>query len=230
MELGECRGVSADGADVACPQCGQERITTRTETQRFQFGRGEDAVELFADVPVRACGNCGFEFTDGEAEDTRHEAVCRHLGVLTPREILDLRQKYGLSRAEFAGLTRFGEASLARWETGALIQNPANDQLMYLLQFDENVRRLRERRNGEPAEPQLKPYKDFRWIVADPKLLGGRLAIRGTRFSVSFLLSCLAAGMSAEEIEGAHGRFPREAMPEVMRVASEVLDVPNVAA
>jgi uncharacterized protein (DUF433 family) len=39
---------------------------------------------------------------------------------------------------------------------------------------------------------QLKPYKNFRWIVADPELLGGRLAIRGTRFSASFILSCLA--------------------------------------
>jgi len=35
----------------------------------------------------------------------------------------------------------------------------------------------------------LKPFKDYRWIVADPRLLGGKLAVRGTRFSVSFILS-----------------------------------------
>ena len=79
-------------------------------------------------------------------------------------------------------------------------------------------------------ERALKPFRNFRWIVADPDLLGGKLAVRGTRFSVSFVLSCLAEGMSAEEIEETYGRFPREAMPEVMRVASEILDVPNVAA
>ena len=79
-------------------------------------------------------------------------------------------------------------------------------------------------------ERALKPFKDFRWIVADPELLGGKLAIRGTRFSVSFVLSCLAEGMSVEEIEETYGRFPREAMSEVMRVASEILDAPNVAA
>jgi uncharacterized protein (DUF433 family) len=76
----------------------------------------------------------------------------------------------------------------------------------------------------------LKPFKNFRWIVADPDLLGGKPAVRGTRFSVSFILSCLAEKMSVEEIEETYGQFPHKAIPEVMRVASEILDAPNVAA
>jgi hypothetical protein len=36
--------------------------------------------------------------------------------------------------------------------------------------------------------------------------------------------------MSVEEIEETYGRFPHEAIPEVMRAASEVVDTPNVAA
>ena len=79
-------------------------------------------------------------------------------------------------------------------------------------------------------ERPLKLFRNFHWIVADPELLVGKLAIRGTRFSVSFILSCLAEGMSIEEIADTYGQFPREAMPEVMRVASEILDAPNVAA
>jgi uncharacterized protein (DUF433 family) len=71
---------------------------------------------------------------------------------------------------------------------------------------------------------------NFNWLVADPELLGGKLAIRGTRFSVSFILSCLAEGMSVAEVEETYGQFPREAIPEVMRLAAEVLDAPNVAA
>ena len=67
----------------------------------------------------------------------------------------------------------------------------------------------------------------FRWIVANPELLGGKLAIRGTRFSVSFILSCLAESMTVEEIEETYGTLPHEAIPEVMRVASEILDRPN---
>jgi hypothetical protein len=40
----------------------------------------------------------------------------------------------------------------------------------------------------------------------------------------------MAEGMGIEEIEETYGRFPHEALPEVMRVASEILDSPNVAA
>ncbi len=47
---------------------------------------------------------------------------------------------------------------------------------------------------------QPSAYKDYQWIVADPQLLGGKLAIRGTRLSVSLILECLAGGMSLEEI------------------------------
>ena len=77
---------------------------------------------------------------------------------------------------------------------------------------------------------ELTPYRNFHWIVADPDLLGGKLAIRGTRFSVSFILSCLAEGISPEEIAETYGSFPKEAIPEVMKVASDLLDSPHVAA
>jgi uncharacterized protein (DUF433 family) len=74
-------------------------------------------------------------------------------------------------------------------------------------------------------------YKDYRWIVADPQLLGGRLAIRGTRLSVSLILECLAAGMSLEEIDEAFDHaFPHEALPEVLRVAAELTNSVHVAA
>jgi hypothetical protein len=36
--------------------------------------------------------------------------------------------------------------------------------------------------------------------------------------------------MCLEEIEETYGSFPREAIPEIMRVASEALDAPDVAA
>ena len=74
------------------------------------------------------------------------------------------------------------------------------------------------------------PYRDYKWIVRDPELLGGKLAIRGTRLSVSFVLACLAEGMSAEEIAQTYAPFPQEAIPEIMKVAAELLDSGHVAA
>ena len=80
-------------------------------------------------------------------------------------------------------------------------------------------------RDWEPA-----PYRDCTWIVRAPELLGGGLAVRGTRLSVSFLLACLAEGMNAEEIRQTYGPFPEEATPEIMKVAAELLDSGHVVA
>ena len=74
-------------------------------------------------------------------------------------------------------------------------------------------------------------HKDYRWIVADPQLLGGKLAIRGTRLSVSLIFECLAAEMTLAEIDEAFDRaFPHEALPEVLKVAAELTNSVHVAA
>jgi uncharacterized protein (DUF433 family) len=73
-------------------------------------------------------------------------------------------------------------------------------------------------------------YRNYQWIVRDPDLLGGKLAVRGTRLPVSLVLACLAEGMSTGEITDAYGAFPKEALLEIMKVASELTDSENVAA
>jgi len=67
-------------------------------------------------------------------------------------------------------------------------------------------------------------------IVRDPDLLGGKLAVRGTRFSASFVLACLAEGMSAMKSSRPTGHFLREANSGNHEVASELLDSEHVAA
>src|SRR5258707_15626406 len=88
-----------------CPSCGSTGTQTSQENEQFVYGEKGHSVELSAQIPVRTCLSCGFQFTDSEAEVAHHEAVCRHLGVLTPGEILALRARYGLSRSVFAELT-----------------------------------------------------------------------------------------------------------------------------
>ena len=68
---------------------------------------------------------------------------------MTPAEIRAIRAELGKTRREFAELTGIGEASLARWESGRLIQNVAYDTLLHLLTFPENVDRIRRYRNPE---------------------------------------------------------------------------------
>ena len=69
-----------------------------------------------------------------------------------------------------------------------------------------------------------KPYKHYQWIVQDPELVGGHLAIKGTRLPVSLILECLAADFDVGEIVSQYPSFPREALPEVFQVAAELTD------
>jgi uncharacterized protein (DUF433 family) len=80
-------------------------------------------------------------------------------------------------------------------------------------------------------EREPRAYKNYRWITADPSFLGGALAVRGTRLSVSLILECLANGMTLDDIDESFERtFPHEALPDVLRVASELAGAVHVAA
>ena len=99
----------------------------------FTYGLGADAAELTVTLPVHVCPSCGLEFLDDEAETLKHEAVCAHLGVLSPKEIRGIREMHGMSRAAFSKVTGLDEETLNRWENGTLIQSAANDRYLRLL-------------------------------------------------------------------------------------------------
>ncbi len=72
-------------------------------------------------------------------------------------------------------------------------------------------------------EHEFRAYKSYKWIIADPSVLGGALAVRGTRLSVSLILECLSNGMTLDDIDESFERtFPHEALPEVLKVASDL--------
>ena len=74
------------------------------------------------------------------------------------------------------------------------------------------------------------PIPGYRYLVTNPDRLGGKPTIKGTRFSVSFILGCLAEGMSYEDILREYSEFPRESLAEAHRFAAEVTDRRDVAA
>ena len=130
---------------IECPSCGAGNVASVNEVEHFKYGEKEDAPTLSALICVHHCASCDFSFTTEDASESRHEAICRYLNVLTPTEVREVREHYALSQADFAELTKIGKASLGRWETGVLIQNQANDNLLYLLTFHDNFTRLKDR-------------------------------------------------------------------------------------
>ena len=127
----------------SCELCGAPGLQTELVRDPFIYGAGADAVELTAEFPVHTCSRCEVSYTGEVAEIAQHEVVCHHLGVLTPAEVRGLRKRHGLSRAAFARLTGFGEASVARWERGEVIQNTSSDRYLRLLKDGATMNRLR---------------------------------------------------------------------------------------
>ena len=65
----------------------------------------------------------------------QHEALCKRLGILTPKEITFIRKNlyHMSSMKEFAKFTGLGSTSLQRWESGSGMQSTANDKYLRLL-------------------------------------------------------------------------------------------------
>lgn len=117
--------------------------------------------EMFT-VTVRAlvCPECGFYAVDG-GEDTTgmmrllaDEYRKRH-GLLTSAQIKDFRERRNETQKLFADYLRVGEASVKRWELGA-IQDDAMDELIRLKCDLDKARENAGRLEKESPQPPLK--------------------------------------------------------------------------
>jgi DNA-binding transcriptional regulator YiaG len=96
--------------------------------EAFTYGAGADAVVLSATVPVTSCVGCGEAYTGEEGEILRHEAVCVHLGRLTPAQITTIRGARTAEQLAEAG--GFDLDAVRRWERGNRIQDAASDLVL----------------------------------------------------------------------------------------------------
>ena len=135
-------------SDAQCASCGSGRVVTRKEIMRFPHRTQNTKVELQACVTVYKCRDCNFEYTDREADELCHDAVCRYRNVMTPSEIRRIRKNLNISANELSRRTGIGVASINRWENGALIQSAAMDGFLYLLGNPANMEALIARRYG----------------------------------------------------------------------------------
>jgi DNA-binding transcriptional regulator YiaG len=143
----------------------------------MEIKEGDTVGTIHVNSSERVCRNCGFAFKGMEAADDEHDAVCRHFGLLTPREIRTIRETHRLTIADLADITSLGEATISRWERGVIMQNRANDNLLRLIQYPENLQRLKNH-NQWPVIGKIELAPKTRHIPAamatfrEPKTLG----------------------------------------------------------
>jgi NMD protein affecting ribosome stability and mRNA decay len=71
-----------DDRHIICGECGENNITTLKQDGSYKWGN----ILVECEIPVRYCNNCGFIFTDWEAEDIRDSALKTKLAQMEGEE------------------------------------------------------------------------------------------------------------------------------------------------
>jgi len=128
-----------------CPVCGTEQETKVIEKEEVSTVRGDKIKAL---ARIRVCSVCDEELFDEELEEENIQRVYdiyrKKHGILSPEEIKNIRESYGLSQRAFAKLLGIGEASIVRYETGALPEKSLSNMIM-LLKDPKNMKKLLEK-------------------------------------------------------------------------------------
>jgi uncharacterized protein (DUF433 family) len=66
------------------------------------------------------------------------------------------------------------------------------------------------------------------WIVVDPKICGGKPAIRGTRVMVKNILGMVAGGYTVDRILQEYPELTHEGISAALKYASDVIDEEKV--
>lgn len=125
-----------------CPNC--EKVTNLEFIQRQDtiVVRGE-SIEV--EDQFLHCLECEQEFEDPKST---HDVLAiayreyRHKhGMLQPEEIRTWRKKYNLTQKELSGLLSWGDATVSRYEQGAL-QDDAHEKMLRMVMEPHNLRNL----------------------------------------------------------------------------------------
>lgn len=115
---------------MLCMECGHElkrAFGPMTETYK---GREYTVDGIERDV----CPVCGeYEISASESnklDKALAEAYRRDEGLLSPREIRDLRKSLDMNQREFEALIGVSSPTCSRWETGSMMQSRTVDKLM----------------------------------------------------------------------------------------------------
>lgn len=113
-----------------CSKCGSSNFKVCIEPD--DFIRNDQSFTV--NVEHSACQNCGYEVIFTE-QIKRNDCILRDAwrkidGLLTAQEIVDLRNKLGLTQQEAAKIFGGGVNAFSKYERSEVIQSVAMDKLM----------------------------------------------------------------------------------------------------
>lgn len=120
--------------DRSCPICGEGRLKKKSITEEFEY-KGEKI--SIPDYVIYECHNCGESIVDNETIKRSNKLLKdfyrRVDGLLTSKEIKEIREVFGFSQDYFSEIVGGGPKAIAKYESGLVIQSRAMDNLLRIL-------------------------------------------------------------------------------------------------
>lgn len=162
-----------------CHVCGQRSLRRVKRSYEYAVGHdGRAPVTIrIPDLDVVACTNpdCHAEHPDDtvlldDAASRRiTEETYRQLGLLTPAEIRENRERLGLTQQQLQELLGLGGNTLSRWETGRVYQSRALDRFLRVVFESPEARKLlagvRSASESEPVSRSSQPGYRLRHLT-----------------------------------------------------------------
>lgn len=119
---------------TTCPICGHDERETMHGIFSMEVPSNVPggAIEI-ADATWEHCNACGEDFIADELSKAIERVQYHRLGLLSPEQIRQVREKTGLSAVEISQLLNAGDKSYTRWESGKSIHNKSTDTLIRLI-------------------------------------------------------------------------------------------------
>lgn len=153
---------------IVCPHK-NTIVKEKRETYRV---KGED---ITVDANVKTCLDCGEELLDMELDTENlkkaYEKYRTKYGIVSADDIIALRKKYGLSQRAFALLIGCTQATIVRYEKGAL-PNKTYDSVIKFLSDPANMKAaVSQHRNELDSRELAKIEQAFNAVSNDSKPL-----------------------------------------------------------
>jgi putative zinc finger/helix-turn-helix YgiT family protein len=132
-----------------CAVCSSDRVTKIRKDFPARYNQTPIVVR---DAEMYECADCGERFFEPEQAKALSLAIkeeARRIGrLLSPKQIVAIRERLGLTQNALEDLLGLGPKVVTRWETGRVLQSRAADVVLRLLEFDpKNLEKLREGRH-----------------------------------------------------------------------------------
>ncbi|MFH1931122.1 MAG: type II TA system antitoxin MqsA family protein [Pseudomonadota bacterium] len=135
-----------------CPNCEKITDVQHIKTDEEITVKGE---RINVPVEYYKCLECGADFDDPKSKHDplaiAYKEYRRRHGMMQPKEIRELRHRYGLTQKEFCKLLGWGEVTLSRYENGAL-QDDTHNTILQMIKDPRNLLGLIELQGDFLAE------------------------------------------------------------------------------